>query len=68
MKKLICILVVAFAATATIEAQTTYKLGLDEVFEKGLENSLAIRMSQEKIHIAEDKHTLAKKNNCLILH
>lgn len=44
----------------TVHAQPTYKLTVNELFEKGIEYSLAIKTSELKVSMSQDRISLAK--------
>jgi len=48
------------AFTVSLNGQNTYRLTVDELFERGLQNSITIQSSVVKTQIAEDKISLAK--------
>lgn len=48
------------ATSLPLAAQAQYRLTVDELFERGLQNSIAIQSSVIKTQISEDKFSLAK--------
>lgn len=51
-----------FVSALTVYPQQTYRLTVDELFEKGLENSITIQASSLRTQIAGDKLSIAKNN------
>ncbi len=60
MKRRINVLFIFLAMWLSLAAQTTYKISIDELFEKGLQNSITIQASVIKSSISEDKAGLAR--------
>lgn len=48
------------SSIGTFYGQTLYHLGVDELLEKGIQNSLAIQISEVNTRISADKESLAK--------
>lgn len=49
-----------FVFETTAHSQASYKLTVDELFEKGIEYSVTIRSSELRIHLSEERTALAK--------
>jgi outer membrane protein TolC len=62
MKQFALILYFFISVPLFLLAQTTYKLSVSELFDRGFQNSLAIQSSLEKVQISKDKKSLAEKN------
>lgn len=60
MKKNIRILLAVLPLSLSLVAQTPYKITVDELFERGLQNSVSIQASAIKTQISEDKVSLAR--------
>ncbi|MDR1504096.1 MAG: TolC family protein [Prevotella sp.] len=60
MKTTLYILLATLIYTSSLTAQNTYKLTVNELFERGVQNSIAIQSSVIKTQISEDKVGLAK--------
>jgi len=59
VKKILYILLITLTFSLSLTAQT-YKLTVNELLERGIQNSVAIQTSIVKSHISEDKVGLAK--------
>jgi len=53
-------LIIILLAYISANAQNAYNLSVDELFEKGIDNSTKIKASQLKYSISQDKEALAK--------
>ena len=60
MKTTLYVLLATLTYTSSLTAQNTYRLTVNELFERGLQNSIAIQSSVIKTQISEDKVGLAK--------
>lgn len=60
MKQFLQTFVFLLTSTLSLASQNTYKLTVDELFDRGLQNSIAIQSSVVKTQISDDKISLAK--------
>lgn len=60
MKKSTYILFISVIFSLSLAAQVPYKITINELFERGLQNSIAIQTSIIKAEISEDKASLAR--------
>lgn len=60
MKKSTYILFISAIFSLSLAAQVPYKITINELFERGLQNSIAIQTSIIKAEISEDKASLAR--------
>lgn len=61
VKRSLIIIIAFFSVLPLLIAQSPYRLTVEELFERGMQNSIAIQQSVIKAHISEDKLGLAKK-------
>jgi outer membrane protein TolC len=60
VKKYLHIVFTLLSISLPLTAQTTYRLTVNELFERGIQNSIAIQTSVIKTQISEDKVSLAR--------
>lgn len=60
IKSIVAFSLLSIITLLSFEADAQYKLSVDELFEKGIEHSIAVQSTYLKVEIANNKNSLAK--------